>query len=117
MTDLQALHDTTHTMVMGVLNITEDSLSDGGLWLDYTADTGDGFDATATVAWLLAADHLTPDATSDDALPRGRVLVLGGDKYTVYTGLLALALNIVVALVVQALLRTPAPALAAKSRA
>ena len=34
MTDLQALHDTTHTMVMGVLNITEDSVSDGGLWLD-----------------------------------------------------------------------------------
>ena len=32
MTDLQALHDTTHTMVMGVLNITEDSVSDGGLW-------------------------------------------------------------------------------------
>lgn len=34
MTDLQALHDATHTMVMGVLNITEDSSSDGGLWLD-----------------------------------------------------------------------------------
>ena len=34
MTDLQALHDSTHTMVMGVLNITEDSSSDGGLWLD-----------------------------------------------------------------------------------
>ena len=30
MTDLQALHDSTHTMVMGVLNITEDSSSDGG---------------------------------------------------------------------------------------
>ena len=29
MTDLQALHDATHTMVMGVLNITEDSFSDG----------------------------------------------------------------------------------------
>ena len=36
-------------------------------------------------------------------------LVLGGDKFTVYTGLLALALNVVVAVVVQALLRTPAP--------
>lgn len=34
MTDLQALHDTDHTLVMGVLNITEDSFSDGGLWLD-----------------------------------------------------------------------------------
>ena len=36
--------------------------------------------------------------------------LLGGDKYTVYTGLLALALNFLVAIVVQALLRTPAPA-------
>ncbi|KAB7790592.1 dihydropteroate synthase [Bifidobacterium leontopitheci] len=34
MTDLQALHDTTSTLLMGVLNITEDSFSDGGLWLD-----------------------------------------------------------------------------------
>lgn len=34
MTDLQALHDTDRTLVMGVLNITEDSFSDGGLWLD-----------------------------------------------------------------------------------
>ena len=30
MTDLQALHDATHTMVMGVLNITEDSFSEIG---------------------------------------------------------------------------------------
>ncbi|MBT1175103.1 dihydropteroate synthase [Bifidobacterium sp. LC6] len=34
MTDLQTLHDVQNTMVMGVLNITEDSFSDGGLWLD-----------------------------------------------------------------------------------
>ena len=32
--DLKAIHDSTHTLVMGVLNITEDSSSDGGLWLD-----------------------------------------------------------------------------------
>lgn len=31
---LQALHDAPNTMVMGVLNITEDSFSDGGKWLD-----------------------------------------------------------------------------------
>ena len=32
--DMKAIHDSTHTLVMGVLNITEDSFSDGGLWLD-----------------------------------------------------------------------------------
>jgi len=37
-------------------------------------------------------------------------LVIGGDKFTIYTGLLALAVNFIVAIVVQALLRTPAPA-------
>ena len=31
---LQALHDAPNTMVMGVLNITEHSFSDGGKWLD-----------------------------------------------------------------------------------
>jgi len=62
--------------------------SDGDLWLDYTADLGDGFDATATVAALLAAPALTVDGPdSPDAspgarrtLPRGHVLVLGGDE-------------------------------------
>lgn len=32
--DMKAIHDSDHTLVMGVLNITEDSSSDGGLWLD-----------------------------------------------------------------------------------
>lgn len=32
--DMKSIHDSTHTLVMGVLNITEDSFSDGGLWLD-----------------------------------------------------------------------------------
>lgn len=47
------------------------------LWLDYTADLGDGFDATYSVALLLAEDKLTVDGHD---LPRGRVLVLGGDE-------------------------------------
>lgn len=34
MASLQAIHDTSRTLLMGVLNITEDSFSDGGLWLD-----------------------------------------------------------------------------------
>ena len=31
--DMKAIHDSRRTLVMGVLNITEDSFSDGGLWL------------------------------------------------------------------------------------
>ncbi|UZN04653.1 hypothetical protein [Cellulomonas sp. S1-8] len=61
---------------------------DGDLWIDFTADLGDGFDATATVAALLAAPTLTvagPDGPDGSpgiprTLPRGHVLVLGGDE-------------------------------------
>jgi hypothetical protein len=48
------------------------------LWLDFVADLGDGFDATYSVASLLAAESLDiPDAGE---LPRGRLLVMGGDE-------------------------------------
>jgi hypothetical protein len=47
------------------------------LWLDYVADLGDGFDATYSVAWLLAQPSLTVDGQE---LPRGQVLVMGGDE-------------------------------------
>src|SRR5918911_1921835 len=40
--------------------------ADGGLWFDYVADLGDGFDPTYTVACLLAQPHL------DIAPPKGR---------------------------------------------
>ena len=50
MTDLQALHDSTRTMVMGVLNITEDSSSDGGLWLDPAKAAQHGRDMMAAGA-------------------------------------------------------------------
>ena len=53
MTDLQALHDTTHTMVMGVLNITEDSVSDGGLWLDPAKAAQHGRDMMAAGADII----------------------------------------------------------------
>ena len=33
MTDLETIRNAGRTQVMGVLNITEDSFSDGGLWL------------------------------------------------------------------------------------
>lgn len=47
------------------------------LWLDFTADLGDGFDATYTVASLLAEESLEVDSHE---LRRGSVLVLGGDE-------------------------------------
>jgi hypothetical protein len=49
------------------------------LWIDYTADVGDGFEATYTVAALLGQDTLRVDGY-DGELPRGRMLVLGGDE-------------------------------------
>lgn len=61
------------------------------LWFDFVADLGDGFDATSSVAWALAAEELSVPAAGADArdaapggvplrLPRGSLLVLGGDE-------------------------------------
>ena len=52
------------------------------LWLDYTADVGDGFDATYSIASLIARPRLTVPgpAGSTLELPRGDVLLLGGDQ-------------------------------------
>lgn len=58
-----------------------DRKDDPELWLDFVADVGDGFDATFSVASLLAADEVrvpAPDGTRE--LPRGRLLVMGGDQ-------------------------------------
>ncbi|TDV48906.1 hypothetical protein CLV71_108267 [Actinophytocola oryzae] len=46
------------------------------LWLDYVADLGDGFDATFSVASVLAAPTLDLDGRTQ----RGRLLVMGGDE-------------------------------------
>ncbi|WP_433828090.1 metallophosphoesterase [Actinoplanes sp. CA-015351] len=51
--------------------------ADGELWLDYVADLGDGFDATYSMAHLLARPELEVDG---DLLPRGRLLLMGGDQ-------------------------------------
>jgi len=50
---------------------------DGELWVDYLSDTGDGWAATQTMAWLLAQPSLT---AGEQDLPRGKVLLLGGDQ-------------------------------------
>ncbi len=48
-------------------------------WLDYCADLGDGFDPTYAVAWTLSRPELAVPGV-EQPLPRGRVLVLGGDQ-------------------------------------
>jgi len=58
----------------------------GSFWLDYVADTGDGWDPTYCIARLLALPTLEP-ATPGGArhlTQRGRVLIFGGDE--VYPG-------------------------------
>ncbi|MEV4703639.1 metallophosphoesterase [Actinoplanes sp. NPDC049316] len=62
----------------------EEPGTDGELWLDYVADLGDGFDATYSVAYLLAQPRLEVDGRE---LPRGQVLLMGGDQvYPVASG-------------------------------
>ena len=51
--------------------------SKGDFWIDFVADLGDGFDATYTIARLLAEPALNIDGQQ---LSRGNVLVLGGDQ-------------------------------------
>jgi Calcineurin-like phosphoesterase len=51
--------------------------SQNELWLDYVADTGDGWDATYTVAQHLCQKHEVPGSYSTEP---GDVLILGGDQ-------------------------------------
>ncbi|MQA82410.1 MAG: hypothetical protein GEV10_28785 [Streptosporangiales bacterium] len=49
-------------------------------WVDFAADIGDGFDSTYTVAWMLSRESLGVAGTEEHTLPRGSLLVLGGDE-------------------------------------
>src|SRR5262249_47887414 len=49
----------------------------GDFWLDFAADTGDGWIPVHAVARLLARQQLNVGGT---ILPQGRVLVFGGDE-------------------------------------
>ena len=61
--------------------VDTDLAGEPDLWFDYVADTGDGFEATATVAHQVARTDLTVDVEGvATRLPRGRLLVLGGDE-------------------------------------
>ncbi|MQA06548.1 MAG: hypothetical protein GEV07_28855 [Streptosporangiales bacterium] len=64
-----------------LLRLPLDESNAAEAWFDYVADIGDGFDTAYTVAWLLGRDKL--DVRSADEsyqLPRGSMLVLGGDE-------------------------------------
>jgi Calcineurin-like phosphoesterase len=50
----------------------------GGLWIDFLSDTGDGWGATYTMAWLLAQAELS--GSDGEPLPQGDLLLLGGDQ-------------------------------------
>ena len=53
------------------------------LWVDFIADLGDGFEATYTMAYLLARPELTVGSAirreSPLTLPAGQILIFGGD--------------------------------------
>jgi hypothetical protein len=58
---------------------------EGDFWFDYVADTGDGWNPTYAVARLLARERLAvstgrADTGAELGLPRGTVLVMGGDE-------------------------------------
>ena len=55
--------------------------TEGELWLDYVADLGDGFDATYSVASLLARPSLSVRGPEGElSTRRGRILIMGGDE-------------------------------------
>jgi hypothetical protein len=52
----------------------------GGLWFDFMADCGDGFNSTYQVARMLAQPNIsTVHNGQERQLPRGKFLVNGGD--------------------------------------
>lgn len=53
---------------------------EGALWCDYVADLGDGFDATYSIARLLAGDLTLAFEGTTHTTRRGAFLLLGGDQ-------------------------------------
>lgn len=55
------------------------------LWLDFMADTGDGWQQTFAMAELLCKEHIQLTHKDEElSLPRGHVLILGGDQVYPY---------------------------------
>src|SRR4051812_40919212 len=60
---------------------TGDVAAGEDFWIDYTADLGDGFDSTFTVASLVAKPGISLAREGvTHALRRGRLLLFGGDE-------------------------------------
>ncbi|MGP9812263.1 metallophosphoesterase [Rhodopseudomonas sp. NSM] len=76
---LEAALDTQEVDLAGRDDLSDHMVpdGDGAVWIDFVADLGDGFDATFAIASLLARPHLQ---LGDLQLPRGSVLVMGGDE-------------------------------------
>jgi hypothetical protein len=51
------------------------------MWIDFVADTADGFDASYSVAWCVSQRSINVDGRD---LPRGDLLILGGDQVYPY---------------------------------
>lgn len=47
------------------------------IWIDFISDLGDGFDATYTMAHLMAQEELVVEG---QAVKRGNILIMGGDQ-------------------------------------
>lgn len=58
----------------------------GGVWVDYIADTGDGFNSTYSMASLLAQPELTLQ-NDGQSLPAGDILIMGGDQCYPYASI------------------------------
>lgn len=54
----------------------------GAVWVDYIADTGDGFESTYTMAYLLAQHRLaiSEDGKNARDIEAGSILIMGGDQ-------------------------------------
>ncbi|MFG1930976.1 hypothetical protein ACGFK1_10010 [Mycobacterium sp. NPDC048908] len=58
----------------------------GDLWIDFVADTADGFDQTYSVAWCVSQPNITPVGSDGQprTLPRAQLIVFGGDEVYPY---------------------------------
>lgn len=75
--DLVARYDYSHPGPPS-LSRSLDMDPDGGFSVDYVADTGDGFEPTYALAYLLSQDRL--DVPGAGTLAAGSILVMGGDQ-------------------------------------
>src|SRR5260370_23752709 len=51
------------------------------LWIDFVADTGDGFNSTYAVAYSVSQETLTAKkGGASEKLPRANILIFGGDE-------------------------------------